>query len=73
MEGAIRDCLQSPAPRLVSDTYAQVARGQSKSHASTSGACHLQHVVCYVVGRDSSAVRFDRAEISFLLVQYIVG
>ena len=34
---------------------------------NTSSAHHLQHVVCHVVQRDSSAIKFDRIEIAFIL------
>ena len=30
-------------------------------------AGHVQHVMCHMVGRDSSAVRFDTVEITFIL------
>ena len=32
---------------------------------NTSGTCHLQHVMCHVMPRNSSAINFDRAEITF--------
>ena len=32
-----------------------------------SSAYRVQHVVCHVVRRDSSAVKFDRVEIAFIL------
>ena len=34
----------------------------------TSSAYHVQRVVCHLVRRDSSAIKFDRVEISFILV-----
>ena len=30
----------------------------------------MQRVVCHVVGRDSSAVKFDRVEIAFILALF---
>ena len=51
------------APQTVSNTYAQVARAQSSSY-------HVQHIVCHVVRRDSSAIKFDRAEIAFILTLF---
>ena len=30
----------------------------------------MQHAVCHVVGRDSSAVKFDEAEIAFTLAVF---
>ena len=57
------------APRTVSNTYAQVARAQSRAN-------HVQHserlsratcrITCHVVLRDSSAIEFDRVEIAFI-------
>ena len=57
------------APRTVSNTYAQVARAQSCAN-------HVQHIqrlpratcraTCHVVRKDSSAIKFDRAEIAFI-------
>ena len=34
---------------------------------NTSSAYHVQHAVCHFVRRDSSAIKFDRAEIAFML------
>ena len=36
----------------------------SQQHASV---CHVQPAVCHLVRRDSSAVKFDRVEIAFIL------
>ena len=36
-----------------------------KSAANKSGGDHGQHVVCFMILRDSSAIEFDRAEITF--------
>ena len=33
---------------------------------NTSSAHHVQHVVCYFVRRDSSAIKFDRVKIEFI-------
>ena len=54
------------APRTVSNTHAQVAQAQSCAN-------HVQHIerlsratcraTCHLVRRDSSAIKFDRAEI----------
>ena len=59
--------LQSPccqplaAPRTVSNTYAQRS-GSNRVHITrnTSSAHHVLHVVCHVVRRDGSAIKFDR-------------
>ena len=34
---------------------------------NTSSAFHVQHVVCHMVRRGSSAIEFDRVEIAFVL------
>ena len=34
---------------------------------NTSSAYRVQHAVCHLVRRDSSAVKFDRVEIAFIL------
>ena len=34
---------------------------------NTGRSYHVQHVVCNLVRRDSSAIRFDRVEIAFIL------
>ena len=61
------------APRNVSNTYAQVARAQScANHVQ-----HIEHtsratcrVTCHVVRRDSSAYKFYRVEIAFILALF---
>ena len=37
------------------------------TYVDTSGAYHVQHVVCHVVQRDSSAIKFARVEITLIL------
>ena len=37
---------------------------------NTSSAYHVQHVVCQVVRRDSSAIKFDRIQIAFTLALF---
>ena len=37
-----------------------------KSTFNTWRAYHVQHVVCHLEQRDSSAVKFDRVEITFV-------
>ena len=41
---------------------------------NTSSTCHVQPVVCHLVQRDSSAIKFDRVEIAFLfeLIFYLL-
>ena len=58
------------APRTVSNAYAEVVRAQScANHVQ-----HIQHlpratcrITCHVVQRDSSAIKFHRVEIAFIL------
>ena len=75
LKGAIRDFFffffnnLLTAPWTVSNTYAQVARAQSCSN-------HVQHierlsratcrVTCHMLRRDSSAIKFNRVEITFI-------
>ena len=60
------------ALRTVSNTDAQVARTRSCAN-------HMQHIerlsratcdTCHVVRRDSSAIKFDRVEIAFILALF---
>ena len=37
---------------------------------STLVACHVQYIVCHVVQKDSSAIKFDRVEITFILALF---
>ena len=37
---------------------------------NTRSTYHMQHVTCHVVGRDSSAIKFGRVEISFILASF---
>ena len=64
LEGAVQDfyCLLT-ASWTVSNTYTQVARALSfANHVQ-----HMQHVVCHVVERDISSIKFDRVEITYVL------
>ena len=38
---------------------------------NTSSIYHMQHVVCPMVRRDSSAFKFDRLEITFFLANIL--
>ena len=69
LNGAIRDFfLQSPH-RAVNCLHHVRSSGQGtivcKSH--TSSIYHVQHAVCHVVRRHSSATMFDKVEIAFIL------
>ena len=37
---------------------------------NTSSAYHVQHVMCHVVRRDSSAIKFDRVKIAFIFAVF---
>ena len=41
-----------------------------QSTCNTSSACHVQPAVCHLVQRDSSAIKFDRAEVAFMLALF---
>ena len=45
-------------------------RNRVQITCNTSGAYHVQHVVCHVLRRDSSAIKFERVEIAFILSHY---
>ena len=65
LKGAVRDCLQSP--HCTANCFQHVrSSGPSAITCSTQSAYHVQHVVCHVVRRDSSAITFDRVEIAFI-------
>ena len=42
-------------------------RNRVQITCNTSSAYPVLHVVCHVVRRDSSAIKFDRVEITFIL------
>ena len=72
-KGAIRDFYNLlTAMRTVSNTFAQVPRAQScANHVQhieqpSRATCH---VTCHVVGRDSSAIKFGRVYIAFILAE----
>ena len=57
-KGAVRDLYNLLAvPRTVSNTYAQMAKAQIT--CKTSSAHHVQRVVCHLLRRNSSAIKFD--------------
>ena len=65
-------CNLLAAPRTVSNTYAPVARAQScKPRATHQGPPRQeQHVMYHMVRRDSSAVKFGRLKIAFILALF---
>ena len=72
LKGAIRDFFFIFFFFLQSH-YLQQIRSSSegailcKSRASTLDAFHAQRVMCHVVRRDSTAIKFDRVEIAYIL------
>ena len=69
----IFDCIQvcrSSLCRKVPPTYTLKwpRRNRVQITCNTSSANHVQHVMCHLVRRDSSATKFDRVEIAFILV-----
>ena len=62
LKGAIRAFYNIfTAPQTVTNTHAQIpGRSCVQITYNTSNAYHVQRVVCYVVGRDSSATKFVR-------------
>ena len=72
-DGKLQKMPHTKARKIVSNTYAQVARAQSSRVQimwNTLGANHVQHVVCHVVRRDSSGIQFDRVKIAFILALF---
>ena len=62
-KGTIRDILQSP--HCAANCFKHIRSkcpgpNRVQTTCNTSSACHMQHVVCHVVPRDSSAIEFDR-------------
>ena len=69
-KGAIRDFLQSPhsATNCLQHVHsggpgATVCKSRATHRALITCKCH---VTCYLVRRDSSAIKFDRVEITFI-------
>ena len=70
---AIRDFFTiSSLSRELSPTRTLKWPGRSRVQitCNTSGASHVQRVVCHVVRRDSSTIKFDRVDITFILVEF---
>ena len=74
-KGAIRDFFNNllTAPRTASSTYAPVAQTQSCANyvQNIQRLSRATSVACHVVRRDSSAIKFDRVEIAFILALFI--
>ena len=67
---AVRDFLHSPrcaANCLPTRTLKWPRHNRVKITCNTSNVYHVQRVVCHLVRRDSSAIKFDRVEIAFIL------
>ena len=77
LKGAIRDFYNLlTAPRTVSNMYAQVARAQLCANHVQHIEClsHATcHVTCHMVRRDSSAIKFDRVEIAFIVALFYMA
>ena len=58
---------QSGEPQRYSWGTHKKKKKKKKKMCSTLRAYHVQHVVCHAVRRDSSAIKFDRVEIAFVL------
>ena len=57
------------ALRTVSNTYAEW-HNRVQTTRNTSGVHPVQHVVCRMLRRDSSAIKFDRVEVKFALALF---
>ena len=70
LKGVNREFLQSPhyLQHVHSSGQGTIA---CKSRAAHPSAYHVQRVTCHLVERDSSALKFDRVEISFILLYFI--
>ena len=54
--------------QTVSDNmYGQVASMFVQTTCNTLSAYYMQNVVCHVVRRNSSAIKFDRVKIAYIL------
>ena len=40
---------------------------------NASSAYHMQHVVCHMVQRDSSATKFDKVDVTLILALFFIG
>ena len=70
LKAANRDFLLT-APQTVFNAHAQVARrNRMLITCNTSGAHHVEYVVCHVVRIDSSATKFDSTYIRFILALF---
>ena len=67
LKGTNRDCLQSP--HCVANCL-QHAGNRVQITCSTESACHVQHGVCHAVGKDSSAIKFERVKLTFFLPSF---
>ena len=70
LKGAIRVCLfvflHSPYCAVSQARALEwTLRNRAQNTYNTSGAFHVQLVVCHEIGRDRSAIKSDRAKISF--------
>ena len=70
LKGTVWDFLQSyhcTANCLPTRMLKWSGRNCVQITCNTSSACHVQLAACHLVQRDSSAIKFDRVEIAFIL------
>ena len=78
LKGAIQDFLQSPHcagncfQRVRSSGLGAIIIICVHITCNTSSAYHVQHAVCHFVRWDSSAIKFDRVEITFILELFLI-
>ena len=68
LKGAIRDLLQHP--HCAVNCLQHVRSSGPGAIVCRSRAYQVQPAVCHLVRRDSSAVKFDRVEIAFILALF---
>ena len=66
------NCIERRLHRELSSTRTLKWPGRNRVQITwhTSSAFHVQHVVCHVVRRDSSAIKFNRVEIELILALF---
>ena len=72
LRGAFRyfyNLLTAPA-NCLQHVHSLPRRNRVQITCNTLSAYHVQHIVCHVVRRDSSAIKFDRVQIAFILALF---
>ena len=70
LKGAIQDLAVSSLHYELSPTRTLKWSSCVQITCNTSSSYHVQLVMCHVVRRDSSAIKFDRVQITFSLVLF---